>query len=293
MPHVKANGIRIEYEEFGQQDSTPVLLIMGLGAQMVIWDERFCKLLAGKGFRVIRYDNRDVGLSTKFDKQCPDPGPLFIDVLQGKNIVPPYTLEDMADDAAGLLQELGIPAAHVIGASMGGMIAQSLAIRHPDCVLTLTSIMSTTGNPDLPQADPEVLAILAQPIPTEREAAIEHAVVLSRVIGSPGFKFDEERTRMLAELCYERDSDPVGPVRQMLAIMTAASRKDALRSVAVPTLVIHGAADPLVPIAGGFDTAEAIPGAKMLVIEGMGHDMPEDAWPRLTDAFLELTRQIE
>jgi pimeloyl-ACP methyl ester carboxylesterase len=293
MPGVSANGIRIEYEEFGQQDSKPLLLIMGLGAQMVLWDERFCRRLADKGFRVIRYDNRDVGLSTKFDKQCPDPTLLFVDVLQGKRITPPYTLDDMAQDAAGLLEVLGIPAAHVVGASMGGMIAQLLAIHHPKRVLTLTSIMSTTGDPNLPQADPDVLALLAQPVPTEHEAAIEHALTLSRAIGSPGFKFDEERTRMLAELSYERDPDPMGPARQILAILTAANRKDALRSVAVPTLVIHGAADPLVPIAGGLDTAEAIPGAKMLVIEGMGHDMPEAAWPRMIDAFLELTRQID
>jgi pimeloyl-ACP methyl ester carboxylesterase len=291
MPNVPANGISLECEEFGGHDSTPLLLIMGLGAQMVMWEDKFCGQLASRGFRVIRFDNREVGLSTKFHDKCPNPAPLFVDLLQGKTIVPPYTLDDMADDAAGLLQALGVSEAHVVGASMGGMIAQLLAVHHPNRVLTLTSIMSTTGNPDLPQGNPDVLTLLAQPMPTERKAAIEHAMTMSRALAGPGFEFDEARTRRLAELSYDRDPDPAGIVRQLLAIMTAASRKDALRSVATPTLVVHGDADPLVPIAGGFDTAEAIPGAKMLVIEGMGHELPEAAWPQVIDAIVELARQ--
>ena len=291
MPHTRANGISIEYEEFGRQDSTPLLLIMGLGAQMVMWDERACKELADRGFHVIRYDNRDVGLSTKFHDKCPNPVQFIVDLLQGKSVNPPYTLCDMAEDAAGLPQVLGIPSAHVVGASMGGMIAQLLAIHHPHHVLTLTSIMSTTGNPELPQPKPEVLAILMQPVPTEREAAIEHGLRVWRAIAGPGFGFDEVRMRELVELSYDRDPDPAGTARQLLAIMTAPSRKDALRSVTRPTLVIHGDADPLVPIAGGFDTARAIPGAKMLVIEGMGHELPEGAWPRVIDAIVELTQR--
>lgn len=291
MPNVRANGISIEFEEFGGQDSTPLLLIMGLGAQMVMWEERFCKRLADRGFRIIRYDNRDVGLSTKFHERCPNPAQLVADLLQGKSVDPPYTLDDMAQDAAGLLQALGIPSAHVVGASMGGMIAQLLAIHYPHHVLTVTSIMSTTGNPDLPQPEPDVLALLMQPMPTEREAAIQHGMRVWRAIAGPGFEFDEARIRELVELSYDRDPDPSGTARQLLAIMTAPSRKDALRSLTTPTLVIHGDADPLIPIAGGFDTAEAIPAAKMLVIEGMGHELPEGAWPRVMDAIVELAQR--
>lgn len=291
MPSVRANGISIEYEEFGSQDSPPLLLIMGLGGQMVMWDESFCNQLADRGFRVIRYDNRDVGLSTKFHERCPNPDQLIIALLQGRSVNPPYTLDDMAQDAAGLLQALGIPSAHVVGASMGGMIAQLLAIHHPQHVRTLTSIMSTTGNPDLPQAKPDVLALLMQPVPTERQARIEQGMVVWRALAGPGFEFDEAGTRELVELSYDRDPDPAGTARQLLAIMTASSRKDALSAVTIPTLVIHGDADPLAPIAGGFDTAEAIPDAEMLVIEGMGHELPEGAWPRVMDAIVELTQR--
>ena len=291
MPSVRANGITIEYEEFGGQDSTPLLLIMGLGAQLVMWEEGYCRQLADRGFRVIRFDNRDVGLSTKFHDKCPNPAQLLNDALQGKSITSPYTLDDMAHDAAGLLAALGIPSAHVVGASMGGMIAQLLAIHHPDRVLTLTSIMSTTGNPNLPQAEPDVLALLIGPVPTEREARIQSSVEVWRVIAGSGFEFDEARIRDLVELSYNRDPDPTGMARQLLAIVTGGSRKEALGSVKTPTLVIHGDADPLVLIAGGFDTAEAIPGAEMLVIEGMGHSLPEEAWPRLMDAIVELTQR--
>ena len=291
MPSARANDICLEYEEFGNHDSTPLLLIMGLGAQMVMYDDKLCEQLAGRGFRVIRFDNRDIGLSTKFHDKCPDPAPLLFDLMQGKTVGAPYALDDMADDAAALLQELGIPAAHVVGASMGGMIAQLLAIRHPQRVLSLTSIMSTTGNPDLPQGNPAVLALLAQPVPTERKAAIEHAITLSRTLAGGGFEFDEARSRSLIELSYDRDADPTGTLRQLMAIMTAPSRKDALRSVTAPALVIHGGADPLVPIAGGFDTAEAIPGARMMVIKGMGHELPEATWPQVIDAIVELARQ--
>jgi pimeloyl-ACP methyl ester carboxylesterase len=287
---MRANGISLEYEEFGRSDSTPLLLVMGLGAQMVMWDDQFCERLAGRGFRLIRFDNRDVGLSTKFHDRCPDPAPLLADLSQGKTIAPPYTLDDMADDAAGLLQALGVSSAHVVGASMGGMIAQLLAIRHPNRVLTLTSIMSTTGDPALPQGNPDVLVLLARPMPTERKAAIEQAMTWWRALAGGGFGFDEARMRRHVELSYDRDPDPVGIFRQLLAIMTAASRKDALGSVVAPALVVHGDADPLVPIAGGFDTAEAIPGAKMLVIEGMGHELPEGAWPQVIDAIVELAR---
>ncbi len=291
MPSVRANGISIEYDEFGIPDSPPLLLIMGLGGQMVMWDERFCSQLAGRGFRVIRFDNRDTGLSTKFQEICPNPGQLLVARFQGKSVKPPYTLDDMAQDTIGLLQVLGIQSAHMVGVSMGGMIAQTIAIQHPQYVRTLTSIMSTTGNPSLPQAKPELFALLMQPVPTEYNARIEHGVVMWRALAGPGFEFDEARTRERAELAYDRDPDPTGTTRQLLAIMTAGSRKDALRSLTIPTLVIHGDADPLVPIAGGFDTAEAIPGAEMIVIEGMGHELPEATWPRVTDAIVQLTKR--
>lgn len=291
MPNVRANGISIEYDEFGGRDATPLLLIMGLGGQMVMWHEMLCNRIVDRGFRVIRYDNRDVGLSTKFQEACPNPAQLVAEVFQGKSVKPPYTLDDMAGDAAGLLEGLGVPSAHVVGASMGGMIAQLLAIRYPERVRTLTSIMSTTGNPSLPQPEPEALAILMQPPPAGREAAIEQGMRTWRVLHGPGFDFDEDRIRQLVELSYDRDPDPAGSARQLLAIMTAPSRKEALGSVSVPALVIHGDADPLVPIAAGHDTAEAIPGAEMLVIEGMGHEMPEGAWPRLIDAVVGLTQR--
>ena len=291
MPNLRVNGISLEYEEFGEKDALPLLLIMGLGAQMVMWSEAFCQLLAGRGFRVIRYDNRDVGLSTKFREQCPDPGRLLGDVVQGKNVKLPYTLDDLADDAAGLLQALGIPAAHVVGASMGGAIAQLFAIRHPRQMLTLTSIMSSTGDPNLPKAEPEVLALLVKPVPDEREARIQQTLDTSRALFGSGFEFDEARRRELIELSLDRDPDVTGRGRQMLAIASAGSHKEALAGVNTPTLVIHGDADPLVPITGGYDTAEAIPGAKMLVIEGMGHSMPEGAWPRMIDSIVELAQK--
>jgi pimeloyl-ACP methyl ester carboxylesterase len=257
---------------------------------MVMWPDRLCTQLVDRGFRVIRYDNRDVGLSTKFYDRCPDPAPLLADLMQEKSVDPPYTLEDMAQDAAGLLQALDIQSAHVVGASMGGMIAQLFAIHHPRQVLSLTSIMSTTGNPDLPQAEPDTLALLMKPVPSDREARIEQSIETSRLLRGGGFEFDEAGLRDLAELSLDRDPDPTGMGRQLLAIATGGNRKEALGSVKVPTLVIHGDADPLVPIAGGFDTAEAVPGARMLVIEGMGHELPESAWPRMIDAVVELAQ---
>ncbi len=291
MAQVRANGITLEYDEFGKPDGMPLLLIMGWGGQMVRWDVPLCKLFTGRGFRVIRFDNRDVGLSTKFVAQCPDPAPLAAALLQGQSVTPPYTLDDMADDAAGLLDALGIPAAHVVGASMGGMIAQLVALRHPKQVLTLTSIMSSTGESDLPQGNPAVLGLLAQPVPTEREAAIEYGVKAWQLLGGGGFPFDEERVRAFTGLEYDRDSDSTGPSRQLLAILTAPGRREALGSVAVPALVIHGDADPLAPIAGGFDTAKAIPNAKMVVVKGMGHELPEGAWPQVVDAIAELAQE--
>jgi pimeloyl-ACP methyl ester carboxylesterase len=290
MPIAHANEIEIEYETFGKQAGRPLLLIMGLGAQMILWDEEFCEQLAARGHYVIRFDNRDVGLSTKCESGgVPDVMAAVTASMTRQPVSAPYRLSDMAADAAGLLGALGIDKAHVVGASMGGMIAQTVAIEHPECVLTLTSIMSTTGNPDLPPAKPEAMSALLIPPPADRDGNIARSVEVFRTIGSPGFPFEEERIRDRAGRSFDRCYDPAGVMRQMVAILASGSRKEALRKVRVPALVIHGVDDPLVPLAGGIDTAEAIPGARLLQIEGMGHDMPRPAWPRIVDAISELT----
>lgn len=286
MPRAAANGIELEYETFGKRSARPLVLIMGLGAQMIIWDEEFCATLAARDFFVVRFDNRDVGLSTKFDDAgVPDVFRAFQKAATNQAIDAPYTLNDMADDTVHLMEELGIERAHVVGASMGGMIAQTLAIRHPSRLLTLTSIMSTTGNPEVPPATPEALRVLMTPVPAEREGYVERAVRNWRVIGSPGFPFDEERVRRRAARSFDRAFHPAGVARQLVAIVAGGSRKEALGAVTTPTLVIHGDADPLAHIEGGRDTAASIPGAELLIIEGMGHDLPRGAWPRIVDAI--------
>ncbi len=293
MPRAQANGIEIEYETLGDPQAPPLLLIMGLGAQLIAWDEEFCRLLAAHGHHVIRYDNRDVGLSTRLDGvKAPPLFQILTAVASGQPAGVPYTLADMADDAAGLLNALHIPAAHIVGQSMGGMIAQLVAIRHPQRVLTLTSIMSTTGDRSLPPPQPQAMAALTRPMPTEREAFVAQAVEALRSISSPGFPFNEERARRRVERSYERGYYPPGFIRQFTAIAAAGSRREALSSVHVPTLVIHGTADPLVPLEGGRDTAASIPGAELLEIEGMGHDLPEQTWPRIVEAISLLTARV-
>jgi len=290
MSNIKANGINIEYEEFGDRRGRPLLLIMGLGAQMILWHEEFCQQLAARGHRVIRFDNRDVGKSTWFDQLgVPDVSAAVGAALLRQPVTAPYLLRDMAADAVGLLDALQIDKAHIVGASMGGMIAQSLAIGFPARVLTLTSIMSSTGNPDLPPATPTAMSVLLAPPPTTREEAIERAVSVFRTIGSPGFPFDEADIRSRAARGFDRGFNPAGTVRQMVAILASGSRKDALKGVRVPTLVIHGKDDPLVPFPAGQDTASAISGAELLAIDGMGHDMPRAVWPRFIDAISVLT----
>ncbi len=289
MPRTYANGIDIEYDARGAPDARPLLLIMGLGAQMIIWDDDFCEQLAARGHRVIRFDNRDIGLSTKLDAAgMPNLVAAVGRRLLGKPVGAPYTLSDMAADAAGLLDALGIETADIVGASMGGMIAQTMAIEHPSRVRTLTSIMSTTGEPDLPQPTPEATAALLTPVPTDREGNVTRAVRVARVIGSPGFPFDEVYVRRRAARAYDRGFYPAGAARQLLAIMASGSRKEALKTVRVPTLVIHGSDDPLAPLAGGIETAESIPGAELLILEGMGHDLPQLLWPRIIDAICAL-----
>jgi pimeloyl-ACP methyl ester carboxylesterase len=270
MSSAAANGITIEYETFGDPEADPVLLIMGLGAQLTLWDPAFCSALAEQGFRVIRYDNRDVGRSTWFD----DAGEPDVAGLFAGTATAPYSMSDMAADAAGLLDALGLASAHVVGASMGGMIAQTFAIEYPERTRTLVSIMSTTGSPSVGAPHPDALAVLAEPPATTRDAAIEQAVVASRAIGSLGFAFDEPAVRERSATDYDRAFHPAGTVRQLAAIILQPDRTSALAHLDVPTLVIHGDADPLVDPSGGDATAAAIPGARLKRVPGMGHDLP-------------------
>jgi pimeloyl-ACP methyl ester carboxylesterase len=295
MPNVNANGIRIEYDTIGNPSAPPLLLIMGLGGQLIHWDEGFCRQLADKGHFIIRFDNRDVGLSTKFDEAgLPDMAKLFESLGQGKALETSYRLEDMADDAAGLLDALDIQKAHICGSSMGGMIAQTLAIRHPERLLSLISIYSTTGNPDLPPPQPEGMAALMTPPPAERQAFIEYNIKTMQAIAGSGFPFDEQFIRNISAQAYDRAFYPPGVGRQMMAVIAQENRRPALAAVAVPTLVIHGTADPLVPAAHGKDTADAISGAQLLLIEGMGHDLPHTngPWPQVIDAIAAHTRKV-
>jgi pimeloyl-ACP methyl ester carboxylesterase len=282
MAKATANNIEIEYETLGDPSARPLLLIGGLAGQLIHWDENLCKDLVKRGHYVIRFDNRDTGLSTKFDEAgVPDLAAL----VSGKSTAP-YTADDMADDAVGLLDVLGIPKAHVCGTSMGGMIAQTIAIRHPSRVFSLISIYSNTGSKGFPPPRPEVMQLLLAPAPREREAHIEHMLQVFKIMAGRGFAFDEEWARMITAKAYDRSFSPEGTARQLAAIMVQPNRKPALASVKAPALVIHGTDDPLLPVEAGKDTAEAIPGAELLVIEGMGHDLPHGgAWPRIIEAI--------
>ena len=294
MPNVKANGMQIEYDTIGDPSAPPLLLIMGLGGQLIHWDEGFCRRLADEGLFIIRYDHRDSGLSTKFETAASaGMGDSLDAYMQGHTIQTPYSLNDMADDAAGLLDALLIKKAHVCGASMGGMIAQILAIRHPQRLLSLVSIYSTTGNPDLPQPEPKAMDALMTPQPTERRAYIEFNVKTHRVMAGSGYPFEEEFIRNISAESYDRAHYPPGVGRQMLAVMAQENRKAVLSSVKVPTLVIHGTVDPLVPAAHGRDTADAVSGSKLLLVEGMGHDLPRNSgpWPQVINAIAEHIRQ--
>ena len=295
MPNVKANGIQIEYDTIGNPALPPLLLIMGLGGQLIHWDEHFCRQLSDRGHFVIRFDNRDTGLSTRFEAAgLPDMSALLDARLQGKSIPAPYTLNDMADDAAELLAALDIEKAHICGSSMGGMIAQTLAIRHPRRVLSLISIYSTTGNPDLPQPQPAAMEALLTPQPVERQAYIDFNVATMQTIAGSGFPFDDQLIRNISARAYDRAFYPPGVGRQMMAVMTQENRTSTLGSVTVPTLVVHGTADPLVPAEHGQETANAIPGAQLLLVEGMGHDLPhtKGPWPQVINAIAEHTKTV-
>jgi pimeloyl-ACP methyl ester carboxylesterase len=283
MVTTRVNSIDIEYETFGDPANPPMLLIWGLGDPLIAWDDDFCRQLAGRGFFVIALDNRDVGLSTKFDDA---PEPDMMAILEGDRSSVAYNLEDMAADAAGLLDALGIERAHVVGQSMGGMIAQLLAIDHPDRVLTLASIMSTTGDPNVGGPTTAAIEVLVKEAPTARDEVIAREVETTRLLGSPGFPFDEERTRRRATAKFDRCFYPAGRARHVGAVMAAADRTERLTKVDVPTVVIHGSADPLVSPSGGDATAKAIPGAELIVIEGMGHELPPGAWPTVLEAVV-------
>jgi pimeloyl-ACP methyl ester carboxylesterase len=290
MPTARVGQIDLEYEDLGSRDGRPLLMVMGLGAQMILWEDDLCAALIERGHRVIRFDNRDVGRSTRLAAAgMPDMVRATSAFFAGLPVEAPYTLSDMAADAAGLLDALAIPSAHIVGASLGGMIAQTLAIEQPHRVRSLTSIMSTTGRPELPPARPEAMAVLLLPTPAERDAYVERSVHVFRTIGSPGFPFDEERIRRLAQLSWDRGISPDGPARQLLAVVASGSRHGRLAALRMPTLVFHGADDPLMPVEHARDTAACIAGAELVVVEGMGHDLPRPVWPRLVDAVTRLT----
>ncbi|HEX3041842.1 MAG TPA: alpha/beta hydrolase [Solirubrobacterales bacterium] len=270
-----ANGIELCYQEMGDPDGEPLLLVMGLATQMIAWDEEFCGQLSERGFRVVRFDNRDIGRSTKL-RSAGLPGKL--DLFFGRGTAP-YLLRDMAADTFGLMDHLGIESAHLVGASMGGMIVQTAAIKRPERVRSLTSIMSTTGSRRVGHPSYKTFGLLLGNPPREREAAIERVVKTFKLIGSPGYPFDEERIRDLAGRSFDRGHDPAGIARQLHAITASGDRTPALRQLELPALVIHGKNDLLVNPSGGRATAKAIPGARLLVIDGMGHDLPRALWP--------------
>jgi pimeloyl-ACP methyl ester carboxylesterase len=287
---VPANGIQIAYETFGDRGARPLLMVMGLGASMLTWHPDLCALLAGRGFFVIRYDNRDVGRSTHLhDAPPPD---MRAALMRGDSSSAAYTLDDMAEDGFGLLDALGLTTAHVLGASLGGMIAQTMAARHPERAQSLTSIMSTPS-PALTNTTPAAGAALVRPPATSREAAIAQAVEIARVVGSPGYPPDDAWRAELAGQIWDQDIDPPGVMRQWMAVLASGDRTDAVRGIRVPTLVVHGDSDPLVNVAAGRRTAELIGDAELMIVPGMGHDLPRPVWPALADAVCDLARRAE
>ncbi|MEU2421306.1 alpha/beta hydrolase [Streptomyces sp. NPDC007851] len=285
-------GVSIAYEAFGDPGDPPVLLVMGFGAQMIAWHEDFCQALADRGRYVIRYDNRDSGLSTKFDEHPVDVERFIATVRSGDMpaalAMVPYGLQDMADDGLNLLSVLGIERAHVVGASMGGMIAQTMAIGRPERVLTLTSMMSSTGEREYGRSSPEAQAALLGPKPSDREGYIAAA---DRELAWASRRYgDTAALRELAAAAYDRAHHPAGIGRQLGAMVLSGSRADGLRELRVPTLVIHGLDDTLIDVSGGRRTADLVPGAELLLIPDMGHDRPRPLWPEIIDALATHTR---
>jgi pimeloyl-ACP methyl ester carboxylesterase len=284
--YAKSNGIELCYDTFGDPRAPPIVLIMGLAAQMIAWDEEFCGQLAARGYHVIRFDNRDAGLSSRLDSAgVPNVAGALMAAAAGRPIQAPYLLRDMAQDVVGLLDALQIPEAHVVGASMGGAIAQTLALDHPARLRTLTSIMSTTSAPDLPPPTPEALAALLSPAPGELEAYLEYHAKVWRVLRAGRFPLDEARDPMRARQIFERGLNPPGVARQLTAMLGSGSRREALGSLRVPTLVIHGEADPLIPVDCGIDTARSVPSSTLVIVKGMGHALSIPFWPQIIEAI--------
>ncbi len=286
MPKANVNNITIEYETIGDPISKPLLLIAGLGSQLLAWSDEICENLAENGFFVIRFDNRDVGLSTKFeDAGIPDMMEISAAYTRGEKPKLPYTLEDMTDDAIGVLDALNIEKAHICGASMGGMIAQIIAYRHPSRVLSLAVIMSTTGNPELPPSKPEILMQFFAPVPSERKAYIDEMVKRDSLING-AFPYDENQSRDYRSNEYDRSYYPDGIARQLTAMAIPGNIKPYITSIAIPTIVIHGSEDPFNLIEAGKDIATSIPGAELLILDGMGHSLPREVLPRIINALV-------
>lgn len=295
MARAQANGIELEYDVTGPADGEPLLLIMGLGAQMTRWPSAFVDKLAAKGLRLIRYDNRDVGLSSKLDG-TPDFPSLFKALGEGRKPDVPYLLDDMAKDAVGLLDALGIERAHVVGASLGGMVAQLVAADHPERTLSLTSIMSTTGNRELPPARPEAMAVLNDRGPdplVDFEGYLDHSLKGAVMVGSPGYPPDLAETRLRIKNDFNRSYSPAGFQRQYAAAAASPDRRPKLATIKAPTVVIHGSDDPLVPLTGGQDTAASIPGAELVVVEGMGHDFPPALFDTIVDGIMKVVTRAK
>jgi pimeloyl-ACP methyl ester carboxylesterase len=277
----KVGPVELAYETIGNPSNPPLLLVMGLGMQLIHWDTGLCERFGERGFHVIRFDNRDAGLSTKIQAPVPN----VMRLMAGLPAKVPYVLTDMAMDAFGLLDHLGIERAHVVGTSMGGMIAQQMAIDAPERVLSLGSIMSTTGDRWVGTPKLRVWSVLMRRAPSDRDAYVTYFASVFRMIGSPAYRRDDERVRELAGATYDRDHSPAGTARQLGAILASGSRTAALRELEVPAVVIHGEADPLIPVRAGIATAKAIPDAELIKIPGMGHDLPEELWPTFVDAI--------
>ena len=296
MPIAEANGQKIFYDERGSTDAPAILLVMGLGTQMIAWSDPFCDALAAGGYRVVRFDNRDVGLSSKLDGvRVPNIKLAFLRAVLGFKVRAPYTLDDMAADAVGLMDTLRLKDAHIVGASMGGMIAQIIASKYPTRTRSLVSIMSSSGDRKLPQAtrDAQKALFAKRPPISDRDAVIAHMMNVYRVIGSPGFPMSDDVLRPRMEASLARSYYPEGIGRQMLAILADGSRVSRLKSIRVPTLVIHGKDDPLVPVAGGEHTAANIPGAKLEIVPGMGHDLPPGLVAKLSGLILDHCHAVD
>ena len=290
----RANGIELCYQTFGDANAPALVLIMGLGAQMILWPDDFCRQIASAGFRVIRFDNRDIGRSSKINLPVQvDFVKLIEKQMKGEKIDAPYTLRTMADDVAGLLDALGIERAHIVGASMGGMIAQELAVHHPQRVSSLTSVMSSTGNPGLPGPTPEAAAVLMAPPPKSREDYIAQFGKAWTILRAGSFPEDEAGDTAMAERLFARGLNPLGVARQLLAIFASGNRRAGLAAIKAPTLVIHGDVDPLVRPEGGADTAAAIPGARLHIVKRMGHAFPTELWLEVIGAIVNHARSAE